>query len=277
MFDAMLRGWRAQQKSRGLTDETIDPRERLIRRFLDFTTEYPWQWTPAHMDEWSVSLTSEKHLAPSTVRSYQGTVRLFTELLIDARYGWGPACEEAFGAYPVAIAHEWNTPPHLQDYEGDREARPFTREELQRFLDYADDHVTRAVKSKRKGALAAYRDATLFKVIYGWGLRRTETSKLDVVDFGRNSKARQFGRYGTLNIRYGKAKKGQPSRRRNVLSVMDWAVEAVADYVRGVDGAVAWLPLADSRRRAGGRPPGGGSCASAAPGVSHTRLPADLP
>ncbi|MFJ2419154.1 nitroreductase family protein [Streptomyces brevispora] len=90
------------------------------------------------------------------------------------------------------------------------------------------------MKSKRKGALAAYRDATLFKVIYGWGLRRTETSKLDVVDFGRNPKARQFGRYGTLNVRYGKAKKGQPPRRRNVLSVMDWAVEAVADYVENV-------------------------------------------
>ncbi|MFD7163724.1 phage integrase N-terminal SAM-like domain-containing protein [Streptomyces violascens] len=107
MFDAMLRGWRAQQKSRGLKDETIDPRERLIRRFLEFANEYPWQWTPAHLDEWSASLTSEKHLAPSTVRSYQGTVRLFTELLIDARYGWGPACEEAFGTFPVAICHEW--------------------------------------------------------------------------------------------------------------------------------------------------------------------------
>ncbi|MFJ1596130.1 hypothetical protein [Streptomyces sp. NPDC088261] len=84
----------------------------------------------------------------------------------------------------MAIAHEWNTQPHLQEYEGDPEARPFSREELQRFLDYADDQVVRAVKPKRKGALAAYRDATLFKVIYGWGLRRTETSKLDVVDFG---------------------------------------------------------------------------------------------
>lgn len=85
---------------------------------------------------------------------------------------------------------------------------------VQRFLDYADDQVERAVRAKRKGALAAYRDATLFKVIYGWGLRRTETSKLDVVDFGRNPKAPQFGRYGTLNVRYGKAKKGQPPRRR---------------------------------------------------------------
>src|SRR5262245_41176002 len=65
----------------------------------------------------------------------------------------------------------------------------------------------------------------------GEGLFRTEASKLDVVDFGGNSKAPQFGRYGTMNIRYGKAKKWQPPKRRNGLSVMDWAVEAVADYV----------------------------------------------
>ncbi|MGH3197458.1 MAG: tyrosine-type recombinase/integrase [Streptosporangiaceae bacterium] len=32
-------------------------------------------------------------------------------------------------------------------------------------------------------------------------------------------------------MRYGKAKRGQPPRRRNVASVMGWAVEAVGDYV----------------------------------------------
>ena len=50
--------------------------------------------------------------------------------------------------YPVAIVHEWNTIPHLNDYEGDPEARPFTREELQRFLDYADEQVGLAVAAK---------------------------------------------------------------------------------------------------------------------------------
>jgi site-specific recombinase XerD len=37
-----------------------------------------------------------------------------------------------------------------------------------------------------------------------------------------------------LNVRYGKAKRGQPPRRRNVAAVMGWAVEAVADYVENV-------------------------------------------
>jgi integrase/recombinase XerC len=236
MVEAMLRGWRAQQTARGLQATTIEPRERLVRRFLAFTGEYPWQWGPGHMEEWTLSLLAEQHLAPSTIRGYQTDLRLFSEYLTDGRYGWAVACEEAFGPgnHPVAICHEWNTIAHLNDYEGNPEARPFTRAELQRFLDYADDQVERAVRVKRKGALAAYRDATLFKVIYAWGLRRTETSRLDVVDFGRNPAAPEFGRYGMLHVRYGKAVRGQPPRRRNVASVMGWAVEAVADYVAHV-------------------------------------------
>lgn len=237
MFEAMLRGWRAQQTARGLREDTIGPRERLVRRFLEFTNEYPWQWTPSHVDEWSLWMTSEKRLAPSTIRGYQADLRLFTEFLTDnVRYGWASACEKEFGpgVYPVPIVHEWNSIAHLQSYEGDPEARPFTRQELQRFLDYADDQVDRAVRAKRKGALAAYRDATLFKVMYGWGLRRTEAAKLDVADWGRNPAAPEFDRYGMLHVRYGKAKRGQPPRRRNVLSMFGWAVDAVADYVDNI-------------------------------------------
>jgi integrase/recombinase XerC len=234
MVEAMLRGWQAQQTARGLREDTIEARERLVRRFLDFTGEYPWNWGPSHVDGWTVSLTGEHHLASSTIRGYQTDLRLFSEYLTDGRYGWAVECENAFGTYPVAICHEWNTISHLNDYEGNPEARPFTREELQRFLDYADEQVERAVAGKRKGALAAYRDATLFKVIYGWGLRRTETAKLDLVDWGRNPAAAEFGRFGMLHVRYGKAVRGQPPRRRNVASVMGWAVEAVAYYVDNV-------------------------------------------
>ena len=70
--------------------------------------------------------------------------------------------------------------------------------------------------------------------MYSWGLRRTETSKLDVADWGRNPQAPEFGRYGMLHVRFGKAKRGQPPRRRNVASTMGWAVDAVADYVENI-------------------------------------------
>lgn len=234
MVEAMLSGWRAQQAARGLAEDTMAPRERLVRRFLALTNEYPWSWGPAHVEEWTQSLTGEQQLAPSTIRGYQTDLRLFSEYLCDARYGWAAACEQSFGTHPTPICHEWNTIAHLNDYEGSPEARPLSRAELQRFLDYADEQVDRAVAAKRKGALAAYRDATVFKVIYAWGLRRTETAKLDLTDWGRNPAAPEFGRYGMLHVRYGKAVRGQPPRRRNVAAVMGWAVEAVADYVENI-------------------------------------------
>ncbi len=37
MVEAMLQGWRAQQTARGLQEDTITPRERLVRRFPEFT------------------------------------------------------------------------------------------------------------------------------------------------------------------------------------------------------------------------------------------------
>ncbi|MFZ0714005.1 tyrosine-type recombinase/integrase [Mycobacterium sp.] len=234
MVEAMLRGWSAQQAARGLLSGSIEARVRLMRRFLAFTNEYPWQWSPAHVDEWTLTLTAENHLAPSTIRGYQTDLRLFTDYLTDGRYGWAVACEQEFGQFPVAICHEWNTIAHLNEYEGSPEARPLSREELQRFLDYADDQVQRAAKSKRKGSLAAYRDATLLKVVYGWGLRRNETAKLDLLGRGRNPAAAEFGDYGMVSVRYGKAVRGQPPRRRTVHSLMGWAVEALVDYVDNI-------------------------------------------
>jgi integrase/recombinase XerD len=42
VFDAMLDGWRAQMLARGLTTATIENRCRLVRRFQEFTGEFPW-------------------------------------------------------------------------------------------------------------------------------------------------------------------------------------------------------------------------------------------
>lgn len=61
-----------------------------------------------------------------------------------ARYGWATECEACFGEHPSQICHEWNTANHVADYEGDPARRPFTRDELQAFFDYADDRVAAA-------------------------------------------------------------------------------------------------------------------------------------
>ena len=43
MVEAMLQGWRPQQTALGLRAKTIDAREGLVRGFLAFTSEFPWQ------------------------------------------------------------------------------------------------------------------------------------------------------------------------------------------------------------------------------------------
>jgi integrase/recombinase XerC len=168
-FAAMLRGWRAQQQARMLREKTIADRAQVIQRFAAFTNEYPWCWQPAHLDEWVTTLMSERRLAHATVRVYQVALRLFTQYLADARYGWAAECQARFGTHPVPICHQWNTASHASDSEGRPGRRPFTREELQGLFDYADAQVEAAQTRKRKGALAAYRDATVFKVLYAWG------------------------------------------------------------------------------------------------------------
>lgn len=236
VFAAMLDGWSAQMRSRLLSmTASIEPRTRLVRRFAQFTNDYPWNWSPQDLEEWTASLMSgPKSIAHSTVRSYQNAVAMFLDYLTDARYGWAEQCESRFGIHPVQICHEWNMASHANGYEGSPEVRPFTREELQSFLDHADERVDRARLLGRKGWMAAFRDAALFKVIYAWGLRRREVARLDLVDFHRNAAAPEFDNYGMLSVRWGKAVKGSTPRRRSVLTVFDWSVEVVDEYVREI-------------------------------------------
>lgn len=233
VFEAMLDGWAVQQRSRMLVATTIQQRLFAVRRFHRFAGEYPWRWTPADVEEWTSELVGGG-VAHSSVRYYQMAVSLFCGYVTDPRYRWADVCEQHFGSHPVQVFHEWNTVVHRGEYEGRPGNRPFTREELQAFFDYCDQRVAQVADRGRKGWLAAYRDATLFKAIYAWGLRRREAAMLETVDWSTNSAAPQFGRYGALSVRYGKAMKGSPPRRRTVLTTMGWAAEAVAEWVEEI-------------------------------------------
>jgi integrase/recombinase XerC len=230
LFESMLEGWGRQQRSRRLSGPLVESRERLVRRFQAFTMAWPWAWTPEQVETWSGS----GGWAHSTIRSYQGALAVFLDYVCDTRYGWLAECEQRVGARPVQVCHEWNTAAHVADYEGRPERRPLTRVELQAFLDAADDRVESAALSGRKGWLAAFRDATLFKTVYGWGLRRREAVMLDVCDFTVNPAAPELGGFGACQVRFGKAMRGSPPRRRVVATVMPWAAQALEEYLAEV-------------------------------------------
>lgn len=105
------------------------------------------------------------------------------------------------------VVTEVNTAVHVQEYEGEPTKRAFTIDELEAFFDHADQQVSRIRGRGRKGWLPAFRDATLFKVAYAFGLRRNETRMLDVADFGANPQGPEFGEYGVLDVRCGKPRR----------------------------------------------------------------------
>jgi integrase/recombinase XerC len=235
MFEDMLAGWAGQQSSRLLASRTIRTREGAVHRFVAFCGAMPWEWAPTDMEDWTSHLLSgSRPKAPSTIRGYQNAVALFCSYLTDPRYGWAEQCLRMFDTHPVQICHEWNTAIHASDHEARPGVRPLTRGELQQLFDYADERVDAARSSKRKGWLTCFRDATLFKIIYAFGLRRREAAMLDLCDFTRNASAPEFGRFGVCNVRYGKAVRGGQPRRRAVLSVFDWTSMVLAEYVEEV-------------------------------------------
>jgi integrase/recombinase XerC len=231
VWEAMVRGWAAQQASRGLAGSTVEARERIVRQFQRYTNAFPWAWTPADVEEFTATLRGERRVSHSTVRCYQGALRLFVDYVADDRSGWPVLCSERFGLAPTQICHEWNTVVHNSEFEGRPTGRALSRAEVQEFLDHADGEVERRRRVGRKGWVAAFRDATLFKVTYAFGLRRREVAMLDLVDFGRNPHATGFGSFGALQVRYGKAVRGGPPRRRTVLCVMDWLPEVIEEYL----------------------------------------------
>ncbi|WP_405167887.1 tyrosine-type recombinase/integrase [Nocardia sp. NBC_01499] len=234
MFEAMLQGWRRQQSARYLRAATIGPRLALIQRFSRFTGLYPWEWAPADGEAFIDHLRGgDQGIRSSTARNYEVTISLFVEYLLDPRYDWMPLCEEHFGDFPQLIFHEGNSVAHKLEFEADPRRRPLTYDEVQALFDAADARPSRIRGSGRKGALGAARDAAVLKTVYAFGLRRGEASGLDLTDLRRNRKAPTFGNMGCLMVRYGKAPKGAPAKRRTVLLVpeMDWVLDTLGDWL----------------------------------------------
>lgn len=233
----MLGGWVRQQKTRFLREKsTIQPRVSLVRRLVDFTNSYPWEWQPADAEAFIAHLQSSnrsKPIAMSTGRGYETTLALFMEYLTDRRYGWPEECSRRFGHFPQQIFTEDNRVAHVVDYEGHPARRPLTYDEVQALFDVIDGRVEEARSQGRKGAMTALRDAALLKTVYAFGLRRNEARMLDLSDLRRSPKMPQFRQYGALLVRYGKASKGSPPKRRTTLTVpeMDWIVDVLDHWV----------------------------------------------
>jgi len=235
VFEAMLHGWRAQMLARGLVSDTITARVGTVQRFQGFTNEYPWRWRPTDVDEFFAGLRcrSERGLALSTLRSYSNAVAMFCSYVSDPRYEWVPFCERTFGQIPSQVCFEWNTPRHSADDAHRPARRAFTKVELQRLFDAADDLVDAEYAKGSKRWLPALRDSIAFKVCYAYGLRRRELTMLELTDFGPNPHVLSYGGYGAVQVRWAKGTAGSGPRRRTVLTCpeFEWIVDILGFWI----------------------------------------------
>jgi integrase/recombinase XerC len=233
LFEKLLEGWRFQQSARNLTERTKRGREVLARRVVRDLERWPWEWRPLAVEEWFDDLVI-RGARRATRRNYQIALQLFLAYLCDRRYPWAAICERELGVVPVQAFDDLNLMRHLDDYEADPAKRPLTLEELHDFFAYCDAEFERRSRLGRKGALTAFRDTVVFKTIYAWGLRASEATQLNVVDFHRNATTPEFGRFGLVAVRVGKGSGGSGPRRREVLTVFDWSVEVIEQWLDDV-------------------------------------------
>lgn len=259
MFNEMLRGYAAMLLAAGRDRGSVGKLLQMLRGFVVWADAWPWEWTAQDVDEWSADLR-DRGLALSTLRNRQGVVRRFCEYAVNPQYPWLERCQEEFGQVPEQVCHEWNTTRHIEEYDHRPERREISRDELRTLFDHVDDRVERMVGANHKSAAIAWRDATMFKVQYGTGLRPFELVQLQTCDLLPHPVAPQFGRYAVVRVRWGKRSKGGTFRTRGVQMVLEWVVEALRVYaedIRPVFPDGPWLWSSERRDGAGRQQPVG--------------------
>ena len=234
VFEAMVEGWRSQMMARGLTTSYIKDRLSVVRRFQSFAGTFPWQWTPADIEDYlSERRSGATPITLTTLRGFSNGVAAFCSFVTNPAYGWAQFCADTFGDIPSQICFDWNMPRHTAEDAVPPGRRAFTLAELQRLFDYIDDLVDREHARGSKRWLPLYRDSVAFKVCYAYGLRRRELTKLEIGDFGPNPHVPAYGRFGAVTVRWAKGMAASGPRRRTVLTVpeFEWVVPLLGDWL----------------------------------------------
>ena len=185
-------------------------------------------------DAGSANCADEVHLAHSTVRSYQLAVGAFCDFVCDPAYGWTPSCLDQFSSAPSADlpGRERGRPRHRVR----RTARSALadRVELQALFDAADDDVESIRARSQEGLGPGVPRCHHAQGRLCLGPPTTRAPHARASDFSPNPKAPEFGDYGVCNVRWGKAAKGGPPRRRGVLTVFGWSNEVLSEWIDDV-------------------------------------------
>jgi site-specific recombinase XerD len=186
----------------------------ILSDFVRFTAKAPWYWTEEGFEQWCAHLAEDRHLAVSSQRHYQSTVRGFLQYLID-NVKFRNDVRRTYGLEIPQVCHRDNCIPHVYERELRQERRAFTHAEVSQLFDAYDRAIEEAGRFAAKDFRPLQRDKVLFFTIYAMGLRASECRNLNTTSFYPNASFPEFGRYGLLSV-FGKGHAGSGPKHRTV-------------------------------------------------------------
>ncbi len=183
VFEAMLEGWRDEMLARNLACSTVRAGSggAGVRRARPRVSVGV---VSGMADEWFADLRAMRDCSgprSGPTRSRSAVLRLPDRPGLRV----GRRVRDAVRTHPVQVITRVNTAVHVADSEAEPRSGRSPATSCRRCSTTPTSR-SRKRALGRKGWLPAFRDATMFKVAYAYGLRRNETRMLDVADFGRN-------------------------------------------------------------------------------------------
>ena len=169
------RCWRAGTVSRPAACSRREPgadARTCVRRFVAFTGGWPWQWTPSDVEDWTATCYRRRRRERTRPCAATTTGRAVPGLRDRSALRLGAALRTAVRHAPGAgLPRVEHRPPHQRPT---RRGRRFARSPATSCRASSTTPTTRSPGPQRgpQGWVSAFRDATLFKVSYAWGLRR---------------------------------------------------------------------------------------------------------
>ncbi len=234
LFEAIIDDWRLELVGLNYKPKTIACMVYILRRL---TRRLGFLWL-CHPRAW-VSYQGERKKAkkaPSTRHHDQVVARSFTTFIVK-HPKWCSLLAERFGREPQIVVDRTNRLPPLQDEAAVLNVRGLEESEAHQFFGCLDDAV---IKFREAGdnrrALVTNQYSLCFKLGTAFGLRRAEICDLRFSDFRSNRDVPEFGAFGKVVVRKGKAKPRGESRRRTVFLYhgLHWIVPELEQYKASV-------------------------------------------
>lgn len=202
-FDA----YRARNRSRGLADEYTNRCIASAQALLAWSSKPIALLTEADYEAWSTYLARERHILPSTQRTYQKGVRQVFKH-ITSRQELQNEAFKLFGSRIELVAHRENSIIHSVEDEAATRRPPLSHDEMTVLLDTIDQLIDVSEVERPRAARGLKRDYAAIYTGYIYGLRISELVALTPESFRACPDLPELGGFGMLRVTNGKGANG---------------------------------------------------------------------